>query len=149
MDPRVEKLKTPKDCEVFMANARARGREDLAQEARRRSIELRAKAYGANSTVEQQCLEAVYAYEEVLSAKQGRRVSAARTWQMIKRLGVLKAVDRVVSRPEDAAGYTALIEMGLEKFAFEAVVVRHPEEFSFEAVEQSSKRVARWKSSPV
>lgn len=147
MDPRVEKLKTPKECETFMVNARAAGREDLAQEARRRAIELRATAYGANSTVEQQCLEAVYAYEEVLSAKQGRRVSASRTWQMIKRHGILKAVDRVVSRPDDAAGYTALIEMGLEKFAFEAVVVRHPDEFSFEAVEQSKVRVARWETS--
>lgn len=144
MDPRVEKLKTPKECETFAVNARAAGREDLAQEARRRSIELRAKSYGANSTVEEQCLEAVYAYEEVLSAKQGRRVSASRTWQMIKRHGVLKAVDKVVSRPDDAAGYTALIEMGLEKFAFEAVVVRHPNEFTFEAVERSKMRVARW-----
>lgn len=148
MDPRVEKLKTPKECETFMVNARAAGREDLAQEARRRAIELRARSYGANSSVEQECLEAVYAYEEVLSAKRGRRMTAARTWPMIKRLGVLKAVEKIVSRPDDAAGYTALIEMGLEKFAFEAVVVRHPDEFSFEAVEQSKVRVARWKTSP-
>ena len=147
MDPRVEKLKTPKECETFMVNARAAGREDLAQEARRRAIELRARTYGANSSVEQECLEAVYAYEEVLSAKNGRRMTAARTWPMIKRLGVLRAVERIVSRPDDAAGYTALIEMGLERFAFEAVVVRHPDEFSFEAVEQSKMRVSRRKTS--
>jgi len=149
MDARVEKLSTPAECETFMKNARERGREDLAQEARRRAIELRARAYGANSTVEEQCLEAVYAYEEVMSAKNGRRTHASRTWQMIKRLGVLKAVDRVVSRPDVTMGYTALVEMGLEKFAFEAVVVGHPEEFSFEAVEQSRKRVAQWKSDAV
>ncbi len=145
MDERVLKLTTPEQCETFIQNARTRGREDLAQEALRRAIELRAVAFGADGSVEKQCLEAIYAYEEVLSAKNGKRTHASRTWQMIKRLGVLKAVDRVVSRPADAVGYTALVEMGLEKLAFEAVVVRHPKSFSPEAVRQSKLRVASWK----
>jgi hypothetical protein len=128
-----------------MRNARDRGREDLAQEARRHAIELRAKAYGASDSVEMQCLEAIYAYEEVLSAKRGHRTHASRTWPMVKRHGILEAVDRVVSRPDDATGYTALLEMGLEKFAFEAVVVRHPEFFSPQALKRSRMRVAKWK----
>ena len=60
---------------------------------------------------------------------------------MIKRHGILGAVEHVVSRPDDAAGYTALIAMGLEQFAFEAVVLRHPEAFSSEAVERSRIRL--------
>ena len=63
---------------------------------------------------------------------------------MIKRYGILAAVDRVVSRPDDATGYTALIKMGLRQFAFEAVVVRHPEAFTPAAVERSRGRVAKW-----
>lgn len=40
-----------------------------------------------------------------------------------------------------AAGYAALVEMGLEQFAFEAVVLRHPHLFSHEAVERSRERM--------
>ena len=79
------------------------------------------------------------AYEETLQAK---GASAAGAWQMVRRLGVLQAVDKLVSRPDGESGYAALIEMGLEEFALEAVVVRHPEEFSFEAVQHSRRRLA-------
>ena len=143
MDPRILKLKTPEECEAFIRNARDRGRDDLAEDAMRRMVELRATAYGATTSVERECLEAVYAYEEVLSARSGKCTYAARTWQMIKRHGILEAVDRVVSRPEDATGDTALIEMGSQQFAFEAVVVQHPEAFSSAAVERSRRRIAK------
>ena len=82
-----------------MRNARDRGRDDPAEDAIRRMVELRAVAYGASTSVERECLEAVYAYEEVLSSRSGKRTYAARTWQMIKRHGILEAADRVVSRP--------------------------------------------------
>ena len=119
-----------------MENARARGREDLALEARRWSIELRAKAHETKSAVEQECLLAAYACEDAIEGKQG-------LWPLIKRHGVLGAVDRVVSRPGDTTGYEALVEMGLKELSFEAVVIRYPDEFSFEAVERSRARVSR------
>jgi hypothetical protein len=140
MDPRVERLKTAQECQAFAANARARGREDLALEARRRAIELRAESHHANSPVEAQCFAAMCAHAEMLEAK---GASTAGAWQMVRRLGVLQAVDRIVSRADGESVYAALVEMGLEAFALEAVVVRHPEEFSFEAVQHSRRRMAR------
>ena len=134
MDERVAKLKTPEDCAVFAKNVTERGRPDLALAARKRAVQLRAESFGATSEVERECIEAVYAYEEVLSAKAGRRQSASRTWPMIKRHGVIEAVERVVKRKADALGYTALVEMGLEELAFEAVVLRYASSFSAEAV---------------
>jgi len=100
---------------------------------------LRAQAHSASSPVEAQCLAALCAYEETQSAK---GASAAGAWQTVRRLGVLQAVDKLVSRPDGASGYAALVEMGLAEFALEAVVVRHPEEFSFEAVQHSRRRLA-------
>ena len=64
-----------------------------------------------------------------------------RTWQMIKRHGLIPAVELVVSRRKEAKGYTALVEMGREDMAFEAVVLRHPEVFSPGAVERSKERL--------
>lgn len=142
MDPRVARLKTIADCETFAQNARERGAPDLADQARRRAVQLRAEAYGAATEIERECLQAVYAYEEVLSAQKGRRQPASRTWPMIKRLGIIPAVERVVTKRELSSGFTALAEMGLQDYAFEAVVLRYPGSFSAEAVAISRQRMA-------
>ena len=146
MDERVKKLKTPRDCEIFAKNVTERGRPDLAQEARQRSVQLKAESYGATTDAERECLEAVYAYEEVLSAKNGKKTKASRTWQMIKKHGILPAVERAVNRPQETAGYTALLEMGLEDYAFEAVVQKYPGLFSEEAVARCAERISNWKN---
>jgi len=47
-----------------------------------------------------------------------------------------------VNRPTETSGYRALVEMGLEEYAFEIVILRHPQLFSAEAVERSRQRMA-------
>lgn len=145
MNERVLKLRTPEECTTFEQNARARGRSDLALAARKRAVELRAREYGAQTEAENECLEAVYAYEQVLSAKNGKKTRATRTWQMIERHGIIEAVERAVNRPVETMGFTALLEMGLEDYAFEAVVIRYPDLFSDKAVQRSQARVEEWK----
>ncbi len=142
MDDRITKLRTPQDCAAFARNALARNRPDLALAAKRRAVQLRAESYGATSDVERECIEAVFAYEEVLSAKVGRRQSASRTWPMIDRYGIIETVERVVKRKDDALGYTALVEMGLAEHAFEAVILRHPSVFTEKAIQRSKERLA-------
>ena len=144
MDPRIGKLKTVEECQRFAANAERLNRPDLADQARRRAVEIKAEQHGAESAAEKACLQAIYAYEEVLSAKNGRKTHASRTWQMIDRHGILGAAERAVNRPQETAGYTALVDMGLEEFAFEAVILRHPEAFSRESVERSKQRLRDW-----
>ena len=144
MDPRVKRLTTVEDCARFAANAIRLGWPDLADEARKRAVEIRAESHGAKSEAEKECLQAIYAYEEVLSNKNGRRTPAARTWQMIKRHGILRAVERAVNRAQETSGYKALLDMGLQEFAFEAVILRHPDVFSSEAQTISKKRLREW-----
>ena len=142
MDPRVTKLRTHQECEIFAKNARDLGFPQLAEEARRKAVQLRAKSHGAETDVERECLEAVYAYEEVLSANKGKRQRAGRTWPMIREHGILPAVERIVLKRSESVGYTALAKMGLKEFAFEAVILRHPESFSPEAIARSHTRLA-------
>ena len=145
MDDRISKLTTPEECEQVALNVEARLPE-LAREAHRRAVELRAAAHGATSKAEREALEAVYAYEKVLSAKHGKNVRASRTWQMIKRHGIIIAVERAVNRPKETAGYKALVDMGMQDFAFEAVVCRHPSVFSPEALKRPQDRLKEWQS---
>jgi hypothetical protein len=141
MDARVAQLKTPEECEQFILNVQVKYPE-LAKEARLRAVQLRAAKHQVTRAVEREALEAVYAYERVLSQKRGKKIRASRTWQMIDRHGIIEAVERAVKRPFDPIGYTALAEMGMQDLAFEAIVLRHPSEFSEEAVEKSRDRLA-------
>ena len=140
MDETVLRLRTPEECEQFIKNVQERY-PALAIEARRKAVELRAAAHGAQTAAEREALQAVYAYEEVLSAKRGRKTKAARTWQMIKRHGIIKAVERAVNRKQETLGYTTLIEMNMQDFAFEAVVLRYPDLFSPETIERAKARM--------
>ncbi len=143
MDERVERLKTADECEKFANNVADRLPE-LALAARRKAVELRAEGHHAATVVEREALQAVYAYEKVLAAKRGKNVRASRTWQMIKRHGIIVAVERAVNRPQTTVGYDALVSMGMQDMAFESVVCRHPEFFSAEAVERSRVRLREW-----
>ena len=140
MDERVARLKTPAECDSFIRNVQA-AHPNLALEARLRAVQLRAAGHGAETQAELEALEAVYAYEAALSRRNGKKTRASRTWEMIKRRGIIQAVDAIVQRPTETVGYTTLLEMGLKDFAFENVVLRHPGLFSTEAVDRSQRRV--------
>ena len=144
MDERVKKLKTSKQCEIFEKNALDRDRADLAADARLRSIELGAESHDAQTDAQREALQAIYAYEAVLSKKNGKKTRASRTWPMVKRHGIIHAVERAVNRPTETQGYKALVEMDLQQFAFEAVILRHREEFSESAVKISEERMSEW-----
>jgi hypothetical protein len=144
MDERIKRLDTPKKCEIFAKNATDHGRPDLAVEALQRAVEIRAEEHGAGTVAEKEALQAIYAYEELLTKKNGRRTRATRTWQMIDRHGIIESVERAVKRDVAPQGYTILVEMGLEKHAFEAVILRHPEIFSDEAILISQQRLKDW-----
>jgi vacuolar-type H+-ATPase subunit H len=143
----ISKLKTPEECANLEENALKLGNTELATQARKRAIELRAQAHSAASQAERECIEAVYAYERVLTEQRGRTTRASRTWQMIQRYGIIGAAERAVNRHRETSGYRALVEMGLEQFAFEAVILRHPQVFSAEAVERSRQRIGETPSS--
>src|SRR5262245_15810089 len=110
-DP-LELLKTPQECEEFAGSIQKRSPE-LAGLARRKAVELKAAAHGAKTAIETEVLKAVYAYEEALSVKRGRRTRASRTWGMIERHGILAAAERAVNRPQETIGYTVLVDLGL------------------------------------
>jgi hypothetical protein len=140
MDEIIQKLTTPAECMQLAINVLDRN-PDLAREARRRAVELRAASHGIKTAVELELLKALYAYEEVLSEKNKRRTRATRTWQMIDRHGIIGAAERAVNRKIEAMGYKVLVAMGLHDLTFEAVIVRHPDKFSQEVVAHAKARL--------
>ena len=62
---------------------------------------------------------------------------------MIAKHGIIATVEKAVNRKHVTAAYEALVEMGMKDFAFEAVVCRHPTDFSQEAVQRSQERLTQ------
>jgi hypothetical protein len=143
MDYRVERLRTPAECENFARNATARNYPDLALEARRKALHLQASTHEAASPAEAEGFAAVYAYELLLTRRNGKKTRATGIWQVIKRYGIIEAIERALSRPPDEEGQVTLRQLGLEDFAFEALVIRREASFSDTAITASKARLAQ------
>jgi hypothetical protein len=141
MDYRVERLRTPAECENFAKNANALKHPELALQANRKAIDLQVATHETGSAVEAECLAAVYAYEALLTRRNGKKTRATGTWQAVRRYGIIEAVQRAVIRPPEADTVT-LRDLGLQDLAFEALVMRHEASFSAAAVEVSKARLA-------
>jgi len=138
-DYRVERCKTPAECESFARNVEKEYPE-LAKAARRRAVVLRAAEQGATTEVELDALRAVCAFEEVRSQETGRKARANRTRQSFDKIGIVPTVEKIVCRKKATDGYAALMEAGMNDFTFEAVVLRHQESFTPAAIEQARLR---------
>ena len=142
MDYRVERLRTPAECEIFMRNAIAGKRPDLALEARRKTVNLQTATHETSSPVEAEAFAALYAYEMLLTHKNGKKTRATKTWAVVKSHGIIEAIKRAVTRPPDTTTFVALRELGLDGLAFEALVVRHEAAFDAATVQISKARLA-------
>ena len=131
-------LKTPEECEQVAVNVEAK-QPAFATAARRRAIEIKASVHKATTEAEEHSLQALYAYERVMTLERGRKTRATRQWQMVTKFGIIVAMESIVKSPTESAGYQALVKMGMQDLSFEAVVLRHPDVFSVEAVARSKQ----------
>ena len=117
----VLRIKKPELCYVFAENATKRGHDNLALEAYRRAVDLRADEHDEVSEDEKLALKAFYAYEEALSYGQRKRKRATGTWQMVAKQGILPTLEkRVASKSADEAA-DALKTLKMEDYSFKSV----------------------------
>ncbi len=146
----LKRLDTPEECDQFAINVREKY-PDVAMRAGRRAVELRAQQYGPETEVERDALQVICAYEAVLKNRNGKKTRATRTWQMIKKHGLVQAIERAVDRETDTMGFKALTEMGMQDWTFESLVLRHPDSFSPNAVSRCQEKMKGddWKISSI
>ncbi len=117
----VLRIKKPELCYVFAENAANRGHDDLALQAFRRAVDLRADEHTDITEDERLALKSFYAYEEALSYGQRKRKRATGTWQMVAKHGILPTLQkRLVSKSADDAA-DGLKTLKMEDYSFQAV----------------------------
>jgi hypothetical protein len=143
-DERINRLRTPEECEIFSKNVTERGFPELAARAGRRAVQLQAAAHEVQNEAERDGLEAVYAYERALSTARRKRTRATGAWRMIKSRGIIEAIRSLANRNVGEAEYANLRETGMQDLAFESIVVKHAAAFDAETVKRCADRLAAW-----
>ena len=137
MNEIINKLQSPEECIKFVDIF-----TKLAELARQQAIKLSVKSHNNTAdNVEIELYKALDAYEKVLSKKNGKKTRANRTWQMVKKYGIIGAAERAVNRNIDPQGYKILVEMGFEKLTFEQVIVNYPNAFANDVVKRANERL--------
>ena len=124
----VERIKDPELCYVFARNAARRGHPALALEAYRRAVDLRAAEFPTDNAAEFAAVRAIFAYEEALSYRKGKRTRATGTWQLVNRHGLLGAVHRRIQSKTADTVRAVLEELGMAEYSFDAVGNTYPED---------------------
>lgn len=118
----VLRIKQAPLCYVFAENALKQGHEELATQAYRHAVDLRAAAHDeVCSEAEKAALKAFYAYEEALSYGLRKRKRATGTWQMVSRIGILPTLSKRLESKEVATLLPVLKKLKMEDYSFQAV----------------------------
>ena len=121
MNELVTRIKKPELCYVFAKNATQRGQPELALQAYRHAVNLRAAEHAVDSEAELMALRAFYAYEEALSWQNGKRKRATGTWQMVSRIGILPTLQKRIASKSVQEAMAALKQLGMEDYSFQTV----------------------------
>jgi hypothetical protein len=135
----IEKCDDPDKLAQVAANAAHQGYSELEKAALLKLYSILPKH--DKETVEHDVWQSVYALEGELKRERGKTVLLSRTRQKIDRDGELKTVSDLVAG-KASKGFAMLIERGMSQRTFEALTLRHPDDFDEETRAHAAKRLA-------
>ena len=139
MDVDPNSLTDPKLVRNLLENAKKRGRADIVLRCQVRLAHLEGAKY--NSQVEREFWTAVSAAEELASARNGKTTRLSRTRQKAARVGFKQCLEDWAFHKGTTDGFDLLVEGGYPELTGEAIVFRHPDEFSEAAVQAAKNRL--------
>jgi hypothetical protein len=136
-----ESLDDPKLVRNLLENARRAKRDDLAFQCQVRLAQLEGKRY--DTPLEREFWAAVTAAEELASAKNGKTTRLNRTRQKVARVGIKRCLEDWAFHKGTTQGFDILVDGGHPELTGEAIVIRHSQEFSPEAVVAARERLVK------
>jgi hypothetical protein len=129
----------PDRLRAMMANAERLDVPSVRDAAFRRLAVVQSE--GEPGTAEHDLWSAIHATEEMKRREAGRRSLLGPLRRDIQKLGLVPAIDKLVSKPGPSERFEELIGRGYPELTAEAVVVAHPARFGAEARERSEERL--------
>ena len=124
-----------------MKNAAAHERPDIVLQCQVRIARLVGQEF--DGELEREFWTAVAVAEEIATQKNGRATRLSRTRQKVKRVGVVQCLVDWACSPNITQGFSILVDDGHAELTGEAIVVRHAENFSDEAVRMAKEKLAK------
>ncbi len=135
----VERMDDPDKLRALMANAERLGVPAVYDAAFRRLADVQGE--GEAGTAERDMWTAINAIEEMKRIDAGKTIRLSYLRRDIQKIGMVPAMDKLVSKPGPSDRFAELIEKGYPALTAEAVVLRHAGRFSEEAVARSNERL--------
>jgi hypothetical protein len=132
-------LDDPKLVRNLLVNARRAKRDDLVFQCQVRLAQLEGKRY--ETPLEREFWAAVTAAEELASAKNGKTTRLNRTRQKVARVGIKRCLEDWAFHKGTTQGFDILVDGGHPELTGEAIVIRHSQEFTPEAVAAARQRL--------
>ncbi|WP_226780942.1 hypothetical protein [Oceaniglobus trochenteri] len=136
----VKKMEAPEGLRRMMANARLKGVEKVHDAAFKRLAHVQAE--GDPGSVEHGMWSAINAIEEIKRDDAGKTVRLSFLRRDIQKLGMVPAMDKLVSKDSPSERFEELIARHFPELTAEAVVMRHADKFSEGAVARSTERLS-------
>ena len=135
----IERMDDPTRLRNLIANATRMERPVVRDAAFRRLAAVQSDA--VEGTVEDALWQAIHAVEEVKRERSGKTIRLSYLRRDIEKLGIVPAIDKLVSKPGPSERYDELTARGMPELTAEAVVLRFADEFSEDAVARSRERL--------
>ena len=136
---RVPTMEGPDKLRALMANAERLEVPAVYDAAFRRLAAVQSE--GEQGTAEYDMWGAVHAIEEMKRIEAGKTIRLSYLRRDIQKLGMVPAMDKLVSKPGPSERFEELIEKGHPDLTAEAVVLRHAGRFGSDAVARSRERL--------
>lgn len=136
---RVDVMDDPEKLRALMANAQRLEVQAVYDAAFRRLAVVQSE--GEEGSAEYDMWAAINAIEEMKRIDAGRTIRLSYLRRDIQKLGMVPAMDKLVSKPGPSERFEELIEKGHAGLTAEAVVLRHAARFSEDAVARSNERI--------
>ncbi|WP_083591094.1 hypothetical protein [Aurantimonas sp. 22II-16-19i] len=136
----INKASDPKVLRNLIANARRLGSERVMKAAFSRLCEVQPTALPGS--LEHDVWQSIFALEEMISGERGKTVRLSRTRQKISRDGERRTVSDLALKATPSDGFYDLVQRGYPELTFEAVVLRHPQEFDDQTIAAARLRLS-------
>lgn len=139
------KLKTSEECRIVMERAREKvGYENFYRAVFRRYCELVGEqSEDPSDPLIRDFHEALAAYEQLLTEKNGRNTPASRTRSKIANKGIHQSLLEWTRGKVETNGFTLLVEKAIPEYTAEYLVAKYAARFPSDVVELARDRLTK------